>query len=179
MCLTELALQNIVDDGAKVLGCGYGLGKFWPHIEILQIETSDNFPLHTFVQINQIADHARTLIHLPAEGDFERVVMPVSMRIIALAVGHAIFFAGHRIAVQAVRGGEAITTTQMGLHMQSPPIPVIPTKLLDWLRQSKGAWNLSCSVILRRRNPQTDHGSHRRVRDAAWRWSTWAQAAAR
>src|SRR5216683_1043361 len=108
MCLIELALQNIVDNGAKVLGRGHGFGEFWPHIEILQIETSDNFPPYTFVQINQVADHSRTLIHLPAYRDFERVVMPVSMRIIALAVGRLVLRLRHPLTVQPVRGGETV-----------------------------------------------------------------------
>ena len=111
----ELALQNILiqqieDDTAKVLRCGDGIGEFRAHIEVFQIEPGEDFAVHTIIQIDQIADHARTLAYRAANRDFQDVVMPVSVWVIALAVHLAILRVRHLLAMQPVRGGKAVAT---------------------------------------------------------------------
>ena len=59
--------------------------------------------VHKAIQIDQIADHAGLVIDRPADGDLDHVVVPMSVRIIALAIGRAVFFRRHLVAVQAVR----------------------------------------------------------------------------
>ena len=101
MCLVELALQNIVYQRAEILGRRHGIREFPLHIEILQVVPGDNFPLHAFVEVDQIADHA-ILIHLAAEGDFEHVIMAVSVRVITLPVSGPVLVVRHLRAVQAM-----------------------------------------------------------------------------
>ncbi len=51
------------------------------------IEALENFAFHEAIQIDEIADHAGLVVHLPAHRDFQRVVVAVSIRIVAFAVG--------------------------------------------------------------------------------------------
>src|SRR5947207_13099728 len=94
MCLGEFALQNILiqeikDDGAKVFGSRNGLREFLSHIQIGEVEFGYNLALQAVVQIGQIADHA-VLVYLAADRDFQYIVVPVPMRIVALAIGGAV-----------------------------------------------------------------------------------------
>jgi hypothetical protein len=50
------------------------------------IEAVQDLPAHTIVDINQIADHPRRWVHLPADSDFHKIVVSVAMWIIALAI---------------------------------------------------------------------------------------------
>ena len=57
-------------------------------------------------------------VDLAADGDFEGVVVAVSVGVVAFAVGGEIFFGGHFGAVQAVRGGEAVAAGEVSFHDQ-------------------------------------------------------------
>jgi hypothetical protein len=56
------------------------------------------------------------LVDGAADGDFEGVVVTVSIRIVAFAVSGAIFVCGHVGAMEAMRGGEMIATREVGFH---------------------------------------------------------------
>jgi hypothetical protein len=119
MCLVEFALQNIVNNRTEIFCRGHGIREFRPGIQILKIEASDNFALHTFIEINQIADHA-VFIHLPADRDLEDVVVSVAVRIIALAVNGAVLRVGHLLAVQAMRSRETVAAMEVSFHTCKP-----------------------------------------------------------
>ncbi len=59
------------------------------------IVAGEHFPFDEAVEIDQIADHAGGWIDLSADRDFEGVVVAVSVRIVALAVGGEIFGGRH------------------------------------------------------------------------------------
>ena len=68
------------------------------------------------IEINQITDHAGLVVDPTADGDFDRVVVPMSVGVIAFSVGVAVFFLGHFVAVQAMRRGEHVATGEVGFH---------------------------------------------------------------
>ena len=116
MSVGEAALQNIVDGGAQVFGCRHRLQEFRTRVQILQIEALQNLALHETIQIHQVADHPRALVHRPADRDFERVVVTVAIRVVAFAVSCSVFRLGHGIAVQAVRGRKHVAAGQVRFH---------------------------------------------------------------
>ena len=63
----------------------------------------DHLASHRCVEIDQAADHAGRGVHLPAYGDFERVIMAVPVRVITFAIDRAIVFRRQLVAVQAMR----------------------------------------------------------------------------
>ena len=79
-----MAVQRFSVVGTHVLELG-------THVQILQVKALENLPLNEAVQIRQIADHSRGLIHRSTDRDFEPVVVPVPVRVIALAVGQRVF----------------------------------------------------------------------------------------
>ena len=79
-------------------------------------EAFDDFFLHEAIQINQVADHARFRIDGPAYGHLQLIVVPVAVRVIALAIGFAVPLVGHVAGVQAMRCREQIPSGQVGLH---------------------------------------------------------------
>ena len=126
MCRGEPALQNILIqkieyDGAEVLRCGHRVRKFPTHIQILEIEFGYNLAVHAFVQIDQVADHA-VLVYVAAKRDLQDVIVPVAVRVIALAVGGAVLGVRHVLAMQPVRGREPIAAGEMGFHVLFKPL---------------------------------------------------------
>ncbi len=71
---------------------------------------------HEAIQIDQIADHAGLLIDRSTDGYFDGVVVTVSVGIIALAIGRAVFFLRHFVAMQAVRRRKHVSPGQVRLH---------------------------------------------------------------
>ena len=66
-------------------------------------KTFHNFFIHKSIQVTKIANHAGMAIDLAAHGHFQRVIMAVSMGIVAFAVDGAVFFRRHGITMQPVR----------------------------------------------------------------------------
>ena len=116
MSAGEATLQNIVDHGAQVLRGGNSFGKLRKQIEVLAIKPFDDLRVHEAIQLDQVANHARTFIHRPADCDLQPVVMAVSVGIIAFAISGRVLRGRHAVAVQAVRGREPVTPRQIRLH---------------------------------------------------------------
>jgi len=116
MRFAEAALQYFKDFDAEILRGGHSLSEFLQRIQILQVIAREHFSFDETVEIDEIADHTGALVNWAADGDFEKIVMPMSIRIVAFAKGYTIFFIGHVGAVQPVRGGEEITAGEMGFH---------------------------------------------------------------
>src|SRR5260370_19696973 len=60
-------------------------------IQIHMIEWLDDFSRNVTVEIAQVRDHARRRINLSRYGDLHDVVMPMAVRVIALAVDSLVF----------------------------------------------------------------------------------------
>ncbi len=102
MSVREATLQNLEDFDTQIFCSRHNLSKFLNHIQILQVIAVQHFPFDKAVQICQIANHAGARLDGAADRDFERVIVTVAMRIVALAVRSTIFFGGHLGAVQPV-----------------------------------------------------------------------------
>jgi len=74
--------------------------------------------MNAVIEVSQIADHA-VFVDLPAERDFQNVVMPVAVRVVALAISRTVLCIGHLAAVETVRCGEAVAAIQICLHADS------------------------------------------------------------
>jgi hypothetical protein len=59
------------------------------------VEAGEHFPFNEAVEIDEVADHAGALVDRAADGDFESIVVAVSVGVIALAIGSAVLFSGH------------------------------------------------------------------------------------
>src|SRR5689334_13918429 len=112
MCQGKLALQNIIDNRAKIFRGWYRIPKLSAGVQILDIKAFEDVAPDALVKIDEIADHACVSVHLTADGDFKRVIMPVTVRVVAFAVGCPIFFGRHLLAMQAMRSRKSITTGQ-------------------------------------------------------------------
>src|SRR3954452_18248935 len=116
MSFAESTLQNIVNGGAQVLGCGNQFGELGKRIEVLVIKDLEDFAFHEAVEVEEIADHTGLRLDVAADRDLESVVVAVSIRIVAFAVGDGVFRIGHAIAMQTMGGAEAISPCEIGLH---------------------------------------------------------------
>src|SRR5207248_6530184 len=99
---------------AQIFSGRHGIGELRPGIQILKIEADYNLAFDALVKINQVADHA-IFVHLPADGNFENIIMPMPVRVVALAVSGAVLFFGYLLAMQAMRCREAIAAGEVGL----------------------------------------------------------------
>ena len=77
-------------------------GEFLQHIQILEMVAGEHLFFDEAVEIDEIEDHAGVLVNRAADGNFQRVVVAMSVRVVALAVGGEILGGGHFCAVQAV-----------------------------------------------------------------------------
>jgi hypothetical protein len=117
MRLLKAALQYFEDLDGEIFRGGHFLGEFLQGIQILQIVAGEHFPFDEAVEIDEVADHAGGGIDGAADGDFEGVVVTVSVRVVAFAVSGDVFFGGHVGAMQAVRGREAIAAGEVSFHL--------------------------------------------------------------
>src|SRR5882672_11075449 len=79
-------LQDFVNGDTQVFGSGHSFRKFLHQVQIPMIVALDDMLMYKPVEINQIADHSGLGVHLSANGDLDRVVVPVPVRIVALAI---------------------------------------------------------------------------------------------
>src|SRR5450755_16053 len=128
MRVVKATLQYFEDLHRKIFRGGHLLSEFLQGIQILQMIAGEHFPFDKTVEIDQIAEHASALVNLATHGDFECIVVAVSVRIVALAISHAIFVGGHLRTVQPVRGGESITASEMRFH--ESPLMLLPFSLI-------------------------------------------------
>ena len=114
MRLLEAALQYFVDLDAEIFRSRHGSGEFLQCIQILQVVAGEQFPFDESIKIDEVADHSGRGIDLAADCDFQGVIVSVSVRVVAFAVGREIFFRGHGFAVQPMGGGEQIAAGEVG-----------------------------------------------------------------
>jgi hypothetical protein len=116
MRMTKAALQNMVNNHGQVFRGGDGGRELRQRIKVLMIEAFQNLGVHEPIQISQITNHARALIYRTANRDFERVVVPVSVGVVALALGRHIFDFRQGVAVQPMRCRKHVPPRQVCLH---------------------------------------------------------------
>jgi len=99
MSLAKAALQNIVDSNAQILRGWHPVSELGQGIQVLVIESLQDFPRDKTIQVHKVANHPRGWIDLAADRHFERVIVPVSMWVIALAIGRDILRGRHGVVV--------------------------------------------------------------------------------
>jgi hypothetical protein len=90
MSMVKAALQNIVDNNAQILRGWDSSREFRNRVQVLVIEAFQNFASHKSVQIHQIANHPGALIDRAADCDLKRVVVAVSVGVVALSISRSI-----------------------------------------------------------------------------------------
>jgi hypothetical protein len=109
MSEAELTLQNLKHAFAQNLSCGHKAVEIREHVEILVIEAVEDFGANTLVEIDDVADHSGVCDDGAADRDFDKIVVAVSVRIIAFAVGGLVLGVGERVGVEAMRRREHVT----------------------------------------------------------------------
>src|SRR4051794_31390811 len=104
MAVAELTFQYFINVHTEVLGGGYGLRKFRQQIQVLVIVARQYLLRHAAIEIDQVANHASTLIDLAANGYRQSVVVAMPVRIVAFAINLAVLGLGVGIIVQTMRG---------------------------------------------------------------------------
>jgi hypothetical protein len=74
------------------------------------VKSVDNVTLDTIVEVSEVADHSGDLVHLAAYGNLDYIVMPVAMRVAALAVDREVFLLGVGLRVQTVGGTQNVSS---------------------------------------------------------------------
>src|SRR5581483_4402517 len=112
----EAAMQNVINLSTQVFCRGNVSFELRAKVQILVVEALQHLSFDKMIEIHKIADHSRARIYLAADGYFKRVVMTVTIGIIALAVRAAIFLLRQLLAVQAVRRRKHIAACEMSFH---------------------------------------------------------------
>ena len=89
----QLSRQAVPDDDRKIFGGGNlvaKLGNFL--IQVPMVEVVDHFMVHEVFKLLEVHDEAGALVNLTSHSDFQRVIVAVPMRIVALAEDALVFF---------------------------------------------------------------------------------------
>ena len=84
--LGDFWVENFPEDGSDFFAGGdfaFQLGDFV--IQMAMVEAGHHFALEDILQFGEIEDHSCAGIRFAGDGDFENVVVPVAVRIIAFA----------------------------------------------------------------------------------------------
>ena len=80
------------------------------------VEPPEHPLLHRPVQAIQVGDHPRFGDNLASDGDFQRVIMAVPVRVVALAEHPAVFRLRQRLRMQAMGGRKPVAAGQAHLR---------------------------------------------------------------
>jgi hypothetical protein len=116
MRFVEAALHDFEDSYTQILRCGHVCREFVHQVQVLVVVPVENILLHKGVEIHQIADHSGLIVYLAAQPDLNRVVVTVAKRVIALAIDGAILVGRQLVAVQSMRRGKHVASSQVSLH---------------------------------------------------------------
>src|ERR1019366_2058546 len=118
--LFPIPFQPAADLNSQILRSWYRVRKHrhFP-IQILVIERQHHFPAHQFIQRGRVHGPPRRPLQRSPHAHFHHVVVPVAVRVIALAVQTAILFLAQLRGMQTVRGGEFVPPGY-AKHLASP-----------------------------------------------------------
>src|SRR5271163_3649019 len=85
-------------------------------VQIGVVEAIEEMGAGEGIEIGQIAEHSGERVELAAEGDLDRVVVAVTVRVVALAEDGAVALGIVGRGVQAMRGTEVIAAGEIDLH---------------------------------------------------------------
>jgi hypothetical protein len=112
----EGLFQNVIDRDTENLRGRHLAAKLVEGVEIGVIEAIKNLTPDTVVDVDEIANHSGLRIDLSAYGHFHKIIMAMTVRIVAFAVHFAVFCLAEIVAVEAMRCGEHISSCEVGLH---------------------------------------------------------------
>ena len=82
------------------------------------VESLDHVLLNHAIEYCEVVHHASRQVNLSRDSDFQDVIVPVAVRIVALPIDPRIFLRREGRTVQAMRRGEAVSTSEV--NHQSP-----------------------------------------------------------
>src|ERR1700722_3533043 len=107
LSLLDLGIKQLPNYAGDVLTGGDLSGEFGDFvIQEAMVHALHHFALEYLFQVFQVQDHSGSRIGFSGNGDFESVVVSVSMRVIAFAEDAAVLFRREIRIVIEVRGGE-------------------------------------------------------------------------
>ena len=105
--------KDAVDLYGKVFRGRNQVAKNFQRVQVGRIEPVEQVCSRERIQIAQVADHSGFRVDGAAERDLDDVVVPVPVRIVALAVDGAIVVRGEGVRVQPVRRAEVIAAREV------------------------------------------------------------------
>ncbi len=114
-------MQAAKDLAADIFGGRHDaaeLGDFF--VQIFLVEGLENFALDERVEVAQICDHPGRWINRAGDSHFQRVIVPVAVRIIALAIDALIFRVAQLRRVQTMRSREIVAPRKREFHARFP-----------------------------------------------------------
>ena len=112
--------QDLLGLDGEIFCGGHHCAEFLKLVQILMIETIEDFAGDDGVESCEVADHSSGGGNGTADRNFKKIVVSVAVGIVALAVGVAIGLRAERGIVQAMRGAKEIAAGEMYLHRYSP-----------------------------------------------------------
>src|ERR1700760_3730703 len=109
--------KDAPDFGSEILRCRHKVAKALQRVQIRVIEARKHLTFCEGIQITKIRDHARYRIDRTRKSELNRVVMPVTIRIIAFAKRRAILLRRKRVNMQPVRCGEVISARKVYVRL--------------------------------------------------------------
>src|SRR5579875_784500 len=109
-----LLLQQLIYFNAQIFSGWNNIAKrFNVQIQVSVVQPLDNFLLNQPVETCEVDHHSCCRIHLARYRDFQHVIVPVPVRVVALAVDARIFFRRERVTVKAMSGREPVAPNEM------------------------------------------------------------------
>ena len=84
------------------------------------IEAVEDGCSHGFIERDQVDDHAGFLLDRTAHEDFQHIVVPVAVGVVALAVCGEVLACGEGFGVEAMAGLEHVAAAEVGVAHLSP-----------------------------------------------------------
>src|SRR5260370_5024546 len=120
-CPGEL-LQSLKNLNAEILRRRYPFAKsIHVFVQIHMIEWLDNLASHVTIEIGKIGNHPRGPINRSGYGNLHHVVVPMPIRVIALAVDSLVFGFIPLRAVQTMRSRQLVAPRQLQPHAAPSP----------------------------------------------------------
>jgi hypothetical protein len=114
--VNKVLRKQVVYGYTKILGGGHLTREALINIEIGMVKSIDHVFLYATIQVGQIANHTRDWIHRAAHRNLNHIVMPMAVRIAALAVDFPVFLLAVGVGIQAMRCTEDVSPRQVSSH---------------------------------------------------------------
>ena len=109
-------LQQIKNRPAKILRRRNAIGKKRIEIQVGMVESVQDSRSHRFIERHKIDHHSRFIGNRAAHQYLDKIIVPMSVLVVALSVRGAVFFRSQRRRIQPMAGAQHITSAKIRLH---------------------------------------------------------------